>query len=249
MKRLIYTTQTHRPTKYKRFYNEYYQNGDTIERYTTSSEKVPGRLESGESRRSEGRLQTAVWQINDPNMPQWLKKYINYETEPITEESIAKLKSEGYRVYTSEDNPLIIFRGRSIKVLVDEIWVDLIPLIKMYYNKKNTTDRLLKKFEEEWFNHTISYQKLLDREAELEAQKEKEKYDYHYQNFFDRYNPATAYGDLEMVLSSLVSNEKGSRKEYYASLLEKVKTTEVTREEYANIMVTTLLKLINKELI
>ena len=31
---LIYRTKIHRPNKYERFHNEYYQKGDIIEKYT-----------------------------------------------------------------------------------------------------------------------------------------------------------------------------------------------------------------------
>ncbi len=37
---LIYRTKIHRPNKYERFHNEYYQKGDIVEKYTISSTRV-----------------------------------------------------------------------------------------------------------------------------------------------------------------------------------------------------------------
>ena len=75
--KLIYRTRIQKPNKYERFHNEYYQNGDIIEKYTLSSTRVPGRLEKGESRRRDVKYLSASWHIQDPNMPQWLNHYID----------------------------------------------------------------------------------------------------------------------------------------------------------------------------
>ena len=40
--KLIYRTRIQKPNKYERFHNEYYKNGDIIEKYTLSSTRVPG---------------------------------------------------------------------------------------------------------------------------------------------------------------------------------------------------------------
>ena len=106
--KLIYRTRIQKPNKYERFHNEYYKNGDIIEKYTLSSTRVPGRLEKGESRRRDVKYLSASWHIQDPNIPQWLKHYIVNTSETHIEDLINELQSDGYRVHVCDDNPLLI---------------------------------------------------------------------------------------------------------------------------------------------
>ena len=115
--KLIYRTKIHRPNKYERFHNEYYQKGDIVEKYTISSTRVPGRLEKDETRRNDCKYLSASWHIQDPNMPQWLKQYIVNTSETHIEDMIDKLQSDGYRVHTCDDKPLLIFKDKIVKVL------------------------------------------------------------------------------------------------------------------------------------
>ena len=134
--KLIYRTKIHRPNKYERFHNEYYQKGDIIEKYTISSTRVPGRLEKGETRRNDCKYLSASWHIQDPNMPQWLKQYIVNTSETHIEDLINELQTNGYRVHTCDDKPLLIFKDKIVKVFIDQVWIDIIPFIKLYYNRK-----------------------------------------------------------------------------------------------------------------
>jgi len=135
--KLIYKTKIHRPNKYERFHNEYYQKGDIIEKYTISSTRVPGRLEKGNT------------------------------SETHIEDLINELQTNGYRVHTCDDKPLLIFKENIVKVFIDQVWIDIIPLIKLYYNRKKVSDKLLEQFEKDWLDLNVSYQQLLDKQGEV----------------------------------------------------------------------------------
>lgn len=64
--RLLYKTERRKSTKYESFQNEYYQNGNIVERYTTTWTKIPGRLERDETRTKEIRSLSGSWEIDDP---------------------------------------------------------------------------------------------------------------------------------------------------------------------------------------
>lgn len=106
--RLLYKTERRKSTKYESFQNEYYQNGNIVERYTTTWTKIPGRLERDETRTKEIRSLSGSWEIDDPRLPQWLKKYIvvDSDSELSTEEYIVELKEKGFRVYLWGDGHL-----------------------------------------------------------------------------------------------------------------------------------------------
>ena len=165
--KLIYRTKIHRPNKYERFHNEYYQKGDIIEKYTISSTRVPGRLEKGETRRNDCKYLSASWHIQDLNMPQWLKQYIGNTSETQIEDLINELQTNGYRVHTCDDKLLLIFKDKIVKVFIDQVWIDIIPLIKLYYNRKKVSDKLLEQFEKDWLDLNVSYQQLLDKQEEV----------------------------------------------------------------------------------
>ena len=166
--KLIYKTKIHRPNKYERFHNEYYQKGDIIEKYTISSTRVPGRLEKGETRRNDCKYLSASWHIQDPNMPQWLKQYIGNTSETHIEDLINELQKQG----------------------------------------------------------------------EVNILKKNEEYDKFYQKFYESYNSENAAGELNRFLLDVISKTKGTEKEYFVQLLEKVQNQDFTPELYANTLAT-----------
>lgn len=232
--KLIYRTKTHKPNKYERFYNEYYQKGDIIEKYTISSTRVPGRLEKGETRRIDGGYLSASWHIQDPNMPQWLKQYIVNTSENHIEDLINELQKDGYRVHVCDDEPLLIFKDKIVKVFIDQVWIDIIPLIKLYYNRKKVSDKLLEQFEKDWLDFNVSYQQLLDKQEKANLLKKNKKYDEFYQKSYEDYNSEKAAGKLNSFLLSIISNTKGTEKEYFSQLLEEVQKQDLTPELYAD---------------
>jgi hypothetical protein len=232
--KLIYRTKIHRPNKYERFHNEYYQKGDIIEKHTISSTRVPGRLEKGETRRNDCKYLSASWHIQDPNMPQWLKQYIVNTSETHTEDLINELQKDGYRVHACDDEPLLIFKDKIVKVFIDQVWIDIIPLIKLYYNRKKVSDKLLEQFEKDWLDLNVSYQQLLDKQEEANLLKKNEKYDKFYQKYYESYDSEKAAGELNRFLLGIISNTKGTEKEYFSQLLEKVQKQDLTPELYAD---------------
>lgn len=239
--KLLYKTDRRKSTKYESFQNEYYQNGNKVERYTTTWTKIPGRLERDETRTKEIRSLSGFWEIDDPRLPQWLKRYIvvDSDSELSTEEYIAKLKEIGFRVYLWGDGHLIIFKNRMVKILLENVWIDIVPLIKLYYGKKNTTERLLTTFENDWLSQKVTYQQLLDREEEINQEKKQNVYDRAYQRFYDMdYDSETSTSQLIKLLKKLVSISKKSDKEFYNNLLEQVQQTDPSRESFATFMAT-----------
>ncbi|MBM7268243.1 hypothetical protein K5Q29_08145 [Streptococcus sp. 2018037] len=239
--RLLYKTERRKSTKYESFQNEYYQNGNIVERYTTTWTKIPGRLERDETRTKEIRSLSGSWEIDDPRLPQWLKKYIVVDSDPelSTEEYIAKLKEKGFRVYLWGDGHLIVFKNRMVKILLEAVWMDMVPLIKLYYGKKNTTERLLTTFENDWLSQKVTYQQLLDREEEINQEKKQNVYDRAYQRFYDMdYDSEASTSQLIRLLKKIISISKKSNKEFYSDLLEQVQQTEPSRESYASFMAT-----------
>ncbi|HFI0122032.1 TPA: hypothetical protein ACGOTU_000779 [Streptococcus suis] len=239
--RLLYKTERRKSTKYESFQNEYYQNGSIVERYTTTWIKIPGRFERDETRTKERRSLSGSWEIDDPRLPQWLKKYIvvNSDSELPTEEYIAKLKEKGFRVYLWGDGHLIVFKNRMVKILLEAVWMDIVPLIKLYYGKKNTTERLLTTFENDWLSQKVTYQQLLDREEEINKEKKQNVYDNAYQRFYDMdYDSEASTSQLIELLKRIVSISKKSNKEFYSNLLEQVQQTDPTRESFATFMAT-----------
>lgn len=232
--KLIYRTKIHKPNKYERFHNEYYQKGDIIEKYTISSTQVPGRLEKGETRRIDGEHLSASWHIQDPNLPQWLKQYIVNISETHIEDLINELQTNGYRVHACDDEPLLIFKDKIVKVFIEQVWIDIIPLIKLYYNMEKVSDKLLEQFEKDWLDLNISYQQLLDKQEEVNLLKKNEKYDKFYQQYYESYSSEKAAGELNRFLLSIISNTKGTEKEYFLQLLEKVQKQDLTPELYAD---------------
>lgn len=236
--KLIYRTKTHKPNNYERFHNEYYQKGDIIEKYTISSTRVPGRLEKGETRRNDCKYLSASWHIKNPNMPQWLKQYIVNTSETHIKDLINELQTNGYRVHACDDKPLLIFKDKIVKVFIDQVWIDIIPLIKLYYNRKKVSDKLIEQFEKDWLDLNVSYQQLLDKQEEVNLLKKNEEYDKYYQKFYESYSSDNAAGELNRFLLGVISNTKGTEKEYFVQLLEKVQKQDLTPKLYADTLAT-----------
>lgn len=139
-----------------------------------------------------------------------------------------------------DDKPLLIFKDKIVKVFIDQIWIDIIPLIKLYYNRKKVTDKLLEQFEKDWLNLNVSYQQLLDKQEEVNLLKKKEQYDKHYQKFYESYSSEKAAGNLNKFLLDKISYTKGTEKEYFLQLLEEAQKQDLTPELYADILATIL---------
>ena len=119
-------------------------------------------------------------------------------------------------------------------------WIDIIPLVKLYYNRKNATDKLLEQFEKDWLDFNVSYQQLLDKQEEVNLLKKKEQYDKHYKKLFESYSPEKAAANLNKVLLSGITHIKGTEKEFFLQLQDKVKKQDLTPELYADILATIL---------
>ena len=111
-------------------------------------------------------------------------------------------------------------------------------MIKIYYNRKKVSDKLLEQFEKDWLDLNVSYQQLLDKQEEANLFKKNEKYDKFYQKYYESYNSEKAAGELNRFLLGIISNAKGTEKEYFSQLLEKVQKQDLTPELYADILAT-----------
>ena len=147
-------------------------------------------------------------------------------------------------MHTRDDEPLLIFKDKIVKVFIDQVWIDIIPLIKLYYNRKKVTDKLLEQFEKDWLDLNVSYQQLLDKQEEVNLLKINEKYDEFYQQYYESYSSEKAAGELNRILLVFISHTKGTEKEYFSQLLEKVQKQDLTPELYAD----TLAKIFTREI-
>ena len=84
----------------------------------------------------------------------------------------------------------------------------------------------------------VSYQQLLDKQEEVNLLKKNEEFDKFYQKFYESYNSENAAGELNRFLLDLISTTKGTEKEYFVQLLEKVQNQDFTPELYANTLAT-----------
>lgn len=117
-------------------------------------------------------------------------------------------------------------------------------MIKLYYNRKKVTDKLLEQFEKDWLDLNVSYQQLLDKQEEVNLLKINEKYDELYQQYYESYSSEKAAGELNRLLLVFISHTKGTEKEYFSQLLEKVQKQDLTPELYAD----TLAKIFTREI-
>ena len=68
--------------------------------------------------------------------------------------------------------------------------------------------------------------------------KKNEEYDKFYQKFYESYSSENAAGELNRFLLDLISTTKGTEKEYFVQLLEKVQNQDFTPGLYANTLAT-----------
>ena len=232
--RTIYLTNTHKPTKYKRIQNEYIQNGDFIEKYVISSTRTPGRLEIDESRWKTGRSLSKLWNIYDPELPQWIKKYADIPSISI-EEYIHQLEVLEYTVYQWEEENLLAFNNNSIMVYVSTTWHDIIPLIKLYYNRKKINKTLIKQFENDWIQEKITYRQLLKLKKEIDEEKvSTQKRERIERILNDDFNPLEETNKLIQIIKAIIPKFKGQKKEAFIHLLSKMESTEPSKESYAH---------------
>lgn len=69
----IYETQEYRGYGKSYFWYEYHLEGSKVVKYKCRQEKI---FDGKESEWSEGKTEVDSWEVDDPELPDWLHKYL-----------------------------------------------------------------------------------------------------------------------------------------------------------------------------
>jgi len=185
MSRVIYRTRPFSPyAKYSKYWNEYIQEGDEIIKYVYNKVKFPDR----ELRNEIYSHEKQRWTIGDINLPDWLYKYIVDDDLSDNGKKIVKqwrldkyisdlnnYKEKGYFI---DEEKKIVITDRDILMFREDsevpYWAKITSLVKNAYNRIRITPKFMGSVKDDFENHKVDYEKLLDM-AEKNREKEEER--------------------------------------------------------------------------
>ena len=185
MSRVIYRTRPFIPyAKYSKYWNEYIQEGDEIIKYVYNKVKLPDRELSNEVYSHEKQR----WTIGDVNLPDWLYRYVVDDDLSDNGKKIVKqwrldkyisdlnnYKEKGYFI---DEEKKIVITDREILMFREDsevpYWAKITSLVKNAYNRIRITPKFMGLVKDDFENHKVDYEKLLDM-AEKNREKEEER--------------------------------------------------------------------------
>ena len=185
MSRVIYRTRPFIPyAKYSKYWNEYIQEGDEIIKYVYNKVKLPDR----ELRNEIYSHEKQRWTIGDVNLPDWLYRYVvdddlsdngkkivkQWRLEKYSSE-LNNYKEKGYFI---DEEKKIVITDREILMFREDsevpYWAKITSLVKNAYNRIRITPKFMGLVKDDFENHKVDYEKLLDM-AEKNREKEEER--------------------------------------------------------------------------
>ena len=185
MSRVIYRTRPFIPyAKYSKYWNEYIQEGDEIIKYVYNKVKLPDR----ELRNEIYSHEKQRWAIGDVNLPDWLYRYVvdddlsdngkkivkQWRLEKYSSE-LNNYKEKGYFI---DEEKKIVITDREILMFREDsevpYWDKITSLVKNAYNRIRITPKFMGLVKDDFENHKVDYEKLLDM-AEKNREKEEER--------------------------------------------------------------------------
>ena len=185
MSRVIYRTRPFSPyAKYSKYWNEYIQEGDEIIKYVYNKVKLPDR----ELRNEIYSHEKQRWTIGDVNLPDWLYRYVVDDDLSENGKKIVKqwrldkyisdlnnYKEKGYFI---DEEKKIVITDREILMFREDsevpYWDKITSLVKDAYNRIRITPKFMGLVKDDFENHKVDYEKLLDM-AEKNREKEEER--------------------------------------------------------------------------
>lgn len=185
MSRVIYRTRPFIPyAKYSKYWNEYIQEGDEIIKYVYNKVKLPDR----ELRNEIYSHEKQRWTIGDVNLPDWLYRYVVDDDLSDNGKKIVKqwrldkyisdlnnYKEKGYFI---DEEKKIVITDREILMFREDsevpYWAKITSLVKNAYNRIRITPKFMELVKDDFENHKVDYEKLLDM-AEKNREKEEER--------------------------------------------------------------------------
>lgn len=185
MSRVIYRTRPFIPyAKYSKYWNEYIQEGDEIIKYVYNKVKLPDR----ELRNEIYSHEKQRWTIGDVNLPDWLYRYVVDDDLSDNGKKIVKqwrldkyisdlnnYKEKGYFI---DEEKKIVITDREILMFREDsevpYWAKITSLVKNAYNRIRITPKFMGLVKDDFENHKVDYEKLLDM-AEKNREKEEER--------------------------------------------------------------------------
>lgn len=185
MSRVIYRTRPFIPyAKYSKYWNEYIQEGDEIIKYVYNKVKLPDR----ELRNEIYSHEKQRWTIGDVNLPGWLYRYVVDDDLSDNGKKIVKqwrldkyisdlnnYKEKGYFI---DEEKKIVITDREILMFREDsevpYWAKITSLVKNAYNRIRITPKFMGLVKDDFENHKVDYEKLLDM-AEKNREKEEER--------------------------------------------------------------------------